>query len=341
MDKRMQLELGEYLPDKIPGFYGLSQIEKFAGGQSNPTYLLTADSGQYVLRKKPMGKLLKSAHAVDREYRVIKALQYSGVPVPRALYLSPEPSVIGEMFYVMSYEPGTIYWDPALPELTPQTRHAVYAGMNKVMACLHDIAPSEIGLDDFGRPGNYFERQIARWQQQYLESIDEPDPNMLRLVSWLNANSPQDDGQISLIHGDIRLDNFIFDPQTTEIKALLDWELSTLGHPLADLAYQCMQLRMPNSSALKGLGGLDRKALGIPSEEEYVGLYCQSRGIDKISDWSFYLCFSFFRFAAILQGVMRRAQQGNASSDKAAAYGELAPMLAAMAIEHLETNNQI
>ncbi|MFT5705218.1 MAG: aminoglycoside phosphotransferase (APT) family kinase protein [Shewanella sp.] len=328
--------LGRYLEQEILGFIGLKKADKFSGGQSNPTYLLTADSGQYVLRTKPQGILLKSAHAVDREFRVIQALKEFDVPVPHALHLSPEPSVIGTMFYVMSFEKGRIFWDPALPDLSKNERMAIYCEMNRILATLHSLDVAQIGLSDYGKPGNYFQRQISRWSGQYLDSVDIPDANMQRLIDWLPANIPIDDGQISLIHGDFRLDNLIFDNNGFSAIALLDWELSTLGHPYADLAYQCMQLRMAHSGVLKGLGGINRTKLGIPSEAEYVRLYCHNRGIAEIPHWHFYLCFSFFRFASILHGVMKRAESGNASSKQAQDYGRLAPILAQMAVTLIE-----
>jgi aminoglycoside phosphotransferase (APT) family kinase protein len=328
--------LGSYLESRIPEIGRLVGAEKFSDGQSNPTFLLHSESGDYVLRRQPPGELLKSAHAVDREFRVISALRDSAVPVARALHLCEDRGVIGSLFYVMSYVPGRIFWDPTLPELDPVARGAIYAEMNRVLAALHDIDVEAAGLADFGRPGNYFERQVSRWSRQYRASEIDPIPDMDRLIEWLPRNLPPDDGKVSLIHGDYRIDNIIFETDGLAARALLDWELSTLGHPYADLAYQCMQWRMDRDCVIPGLGDIDRHALGIPDEREYVAGYCQRRGLDAIPNWNFYLVFGFFRFAAILQGVLKRAVDGNASSDKAFAYGALAPRLAQMAVELIE-----
>ena len=258
------------------------------------------------------------------------------MPVPRAIHLCEDRGVIGSLFFLMSYEPGRIFWEPTLPQLELDERGAIYAEMNRVLAALHEIDIEAAGLADFGRPGNYFARQISRWSGQYRASETEPIPAMDRLIDWLPQNLPPDDGQVSLIHGDFRIDNIVFDADGPHARALLDWELSTLGHPYADLAYQCMQWRMPRDCVIPGFGDTDRPALGIPDESAYVAQYCKRRGIDAIDDWNFYLVFGFFRFAAILQGVLKRAIDGNASSDKAFAYGALAPRLAEMALELIE-----
>jgi len=320
--------LGPYLADSIPGFSGPVTSEKFSGGQSNPTYLLNAGSGEYVLRRKPPGQLLKSAHAVEREFRVMQALASSAVPVPRTFHLCTDESIIGSIFFVMEHVRGEIYWDPALPGLSTSERRATYLEMCRVLAALHQVDVDAIGLADFGKPGDYFARQINRWTQQYLASQTEQIAEMDAVIDWLPANLPADDGRVALVHGDYRLDNMIFRPGKIEIAALLDWELSTLGHPLADLAYQCMQLRMDPGKHLSGLNGIDRVALGIPSEREYVARYCELRGLERIDNWPFYLAFSFFRFAAILQGVKKRAIDGNASSSVALEYAKLIRPLA-------------
>ena len=325
--------LGAYLEARLPGFYGLRSARKFSGGQSNPTFLLTADSGKLVLRRKPPGDLLKSAHAVDREFRVIRALSGSGVPVPRAIHLCTDTSVIGSMFYVMSHVNGRVFWDPALPELDAATRGALYDEMNRVLAALHDTDIEAAGLSDYGRPGDYFARQISRWSRQYEASATETIENMDALIRWLPENLPPDDGLVSLIHGDYRLDNLIFHPRRATALALLDWELSTLGHPYADLAYQCMQWRLGREEVMPGLGGLDRRSLGIPAEEDYIARYCERRGIGDIANWPFYLAFGFFRFAAIMQGVYRRSLDGNASNARAAEYGSLVRPLARLGVE--------
>lgn len=327
--------LGPYLEAEIAGFSGLRTIEKFASGQSNPTYLICADSGRYVLRAKPPGALLKSAHQVDREYRIMDALRGTVVPVPRVLHLSAEDSPIGRMFYVMAFVEGRIFFDPALPEIEdPGTRGAIYDAMNGTLADLHGVDPAAVGLADLGRPGSYFARQLQRWTRQYRDTETGTVPDMDSLIAWLEKHPGADDGRISLVHGDFRLDNLMFSRNGPDVVAVLDWELSTLGHPLADLAYQCMQWRLPHSSGFKGLGGLDRAALGIPSEADYVAAYCRRRGIEGIADWTFLLAFSFFRLAAICQGVYRRALEGNASNpERACQYGEAVALLARLAVE--------
>jgi aminoglycoside phosphotransferase (APT) family kinase protein len=330
---RLDLEsLGKYLRARLPRIGELQDARKFSDGQSNPTFLLNTSSGQYVLRRQPAGELLKSAHAVDREFRVIEALQHSAVPVPRAIHLCTDRDVIGSLFFLMSYEPGRIFWDPTLPALDAGARGAIYDEMNRVLVALHEVDIGAAGLDDFGRPGNYFERQVSRWSRQYRASEVEPIAAMDRLLDWLPQNMPPDDGQVSLIHGDYRIDNLIFDLTSNRAVALLDWELSTLGHPYADLAYQCMQWRMARDCVIPGMGETDREQLGIPGEAEYVARYCERRGLAGIPHWTFYLVFSYFRFAAILQGVLKRALDGNASSSKALAYGALAPVLARDAV---------
>ncbi|NNL63505.1 MAG: phosphotransferase family protein [Woeseiaceae bacterium] len=329
-------DLGPYLEANIDGFRGLRYIDKFPGGQSNPTYRLTADSGNYVLRRKPFGKLLKSAHAVEREFRVMQALAATNVPVPRMLHLCEDDDVIGATFFIMDFIHARHFWDPSLPELDNASRTAIYDEMNRVLAALHAVDVEAVGLADFGHPGNYFERQVTRWTKQYRASETDTIAAMDALIDWLPANTPADDGRVSLIHGDYRLDNLLFAEGSDRITAVLDWELSTLGHPFADLAYQCMQLRMPADSPVKGLAGLDRKALGIPEEREYVERYCERAGFDDVPDWTFCLAFSFFRLAAILQGVKKRALDGNASSTTALEYGAYTASLAAMGVGLIE-----
>lgn len=333
-----QAALAPYLEASIPGFTGLASIEKFKSGQSNPTYLLTAQSGRYVLRAKPPGQLLKSAHQVDREFTVMSALAGTAVPVPRMLHLSAEDSPIGRMFYVMDFLDGRILWDPALPEARDNDeRAAIYDAMNATLAALHDVDVGAAGLVDFGRPGNYFERQLARWTAQYRASETGTIADMDRLIAWLETHRPPDDGRVSLVHGDYRLDNLIFAADQPTVLAVLDWELSTLGHPFADIAYQCMQWRLPHASGFRGLGGIDRRALGLPSEEDYVVAYCRRRGLDGIGDWTFFLAFSFFRLAAICQGVFKRALDGNASNpEKARTYGEAVKLLSHLAAKLID-----
>lgn len=326
-------KLDSYLRHHIDGFVGLRSLQKFAGGQSNPTYHLIASSGEYVLRRKPPGKLLKSAHAVDREFRVISALADTAVPVAKAYHLCEDEDITGSMFYVMSFVDGRVLWDPALPELDNAQRAAIYDEQNRVLAALHSVDIAAVGLADFGKPGNYFERQVGRWAKQYIASETETIKPMNQLIEWLPANMPQDDGRVSLVHGDYRIDNMIFHHDSADMLALVDWELSTLGHPYADLAYQCMQWRLPNAAGTRGLADVDRAALGIPGEQQYIETYCLRTGQSGISDWTFYLAFSFFRLASIVQGVKKRALDGNASSKRALEVGKMTRPLALAAVE--------
>lgn len=322
--------LETWLRDHVPPFEGPLLAEKFAGGQSNPTFKLTAGSNQYVLRRKPPGELLKSAHAVDREFRVISALYDTDVPVAKPIALCDDDSVIGSMFYVMEFLDGRVFWDPALPEVSDEDRAAIYDEMNRVLAAMHSVDVNAVGLGDYGKPGNYFERQLSRWTTQYRASETETIEDMERLIAWLEANMPEDDGRVSLVHGDFRLDNLMFHPTEPRVIAILDWELSTLGNPVADVAYQLMAWQLPrDSGGINGLEGVDRPSLHIPSDEEYLRKYCERTGRDEISNWNFYLVFCFFRIAAILQGVKKRALQGNASSTEALARGEQVGQLAA------------
>jgi aminoglycoside phosphotransferase (APT) family kinase protein len=329
--------LQTYLEANLPGFSGELSAEKFPGGQSNPTFKLSAGGQHYVLRRKPSGELLKSAHAVDREYRVISALRDTDVPVAKTYCLCEDDSVIGSMFYVMEYMDGRVFWDPTLPELeSNEERAAIYDEMNRVLANLHNVDVHAVGLGDFGRPGNYFERQISRWTKQYRASETEHSPAMEKLIEWLPANLPEDDGVVSLVHGDYRLDNVMFHKTEPRIIAVLDWELSTLGHPLADLSYQCMAWALPRvDQGLSGLGGVDRAALGIPTDEEYVARYCERTGRERIDHWNFYLVFCFFRLAAILQGVKKRAMIGTASSAEADSRAAMVEPLAEFGVSYI------
>ncbi len=321
--------LGTWLEKHLNGFQGLQSATKFNSGQSNPTFMLEARSGRYVLRRKPHGPLLASAHAVDREYRVISALAETNVPVPRALLLCSDDSVIGSMFYVMEFLDGRTLWDHALPGFSNQQRAAIYAELNRVLAALHSVNVAAVGLADYGRPGNYYSRQISRWLRQYRASATGKSESMEKLIAWLESHVPPDDGRSALVHGDYRLDNVMFDRHDERAIGVLDWELSTLGHPFADLAYQCAQWRFPHDTDLMpGLGGVDRSSLGIPTEEEYVAMYCRRMGVDHIDHWNFYLAVSYFRLAAICQGVYKRGLDGNASSVLAPRYGHLAEYIA-------------
>ncbi|HSF95216.1 MAG TPA: phosphotransferase family protein [Thermohalobaculum sp.] len=323
-----------YLAAHVPGFRGPLTAEKFGVGQSNPTFRLDSPSGKLVLRRKPPGELLKSAHAVDREFRVQKALAGTDVPVAPMVLLCEDESVIGSMFYIMAFQPGRHFMQPTLDDLPPDERGAVFDEMNRVLAALHSVDYAAVGLGDFGRPGSYFARQLNRWSQQYRASETETIPDMDDLIAWLEANQPADDGRVSLVHGDYRIDNLIFASDSPKVAAVLDWELSTLGHPFSDLAYQCMQWRMPVGEEGRGLEGVDRKAQGIPTEAEYVEAYCRRMGLAGIPSFDFCLAFSFFRMAAIVQGVKKRGLDGNASNpERAARMGRYVPTYARMGLE--------
>lgn len=329
--------LGPYLEANVSGFSGLRRIEKFADGQSNPTFKVSAASGDYVLRRQPPGKLLKSAHAVDREYRVLAALADTVVPVPRVLHLCEDRDLIGSMFYIMEFCDGRIFWDSAIPEVGKSERSAIYDEMNRVLAALHRVDFERAGLTDFGKPGSYFERQYDRWSSQYRASEMRHIAPMETLIRWLADNLPEDDGRVSLVHGDYRLDNMIFHASEPRVIALLDWELSTLGHPFADVGYQCMQLRMPaRIGSISGLRGRDLQELGIPSEREYVAKYCERTGVEGIDNFGFYVAFSFFRLAAIVQGVAKRAADGNASNRNAAQFEAYVEPMADLALEAIK-----
>lgn len=325
--------LATYLERHVAGFQGPLVARKFAGGQSNPTYLIEAASGAYVLRRKPPGPLLASAHAVDREYRVLEALKDSPVPVAQALHLCRDESVIGSMFYLMTHVPGRIFWDPALPDCVASERGAIYREILRVLGALHRIDVEAVGLGDYGKPGSYFARQLRRWSEQYRASELSRIEPMEGLIDWLSQHLPQDDGRVALVHGDWRIDNLIFDPQGPHIGAVVDWELSTLGHPLADLGYFCMALRLPRNPVIPGLAGIDRAALGIPSESDLLAAYQEASGIQAANDWPFILAFNFFRLAAIAQGVAKRATQGNASSEQAENTGRMVPVIAGLGLQ--------
>ena len=328
--------IASYLEANIEEFKGPLTASKFAGGQSNPTFKIDAASGSYVLRRQPPGKLLKSAHAVDREYRVLAALGATDVPVAKVYHLCEDPEVIGSMFYIMEFCEGNVHWEAALEDISStQQRAKMYDEMSRVLAAIHSVDLDAVGLADYGRPGNYFQRQYDRWSAQYKASELKPIPEMDQVIEWLGNNIPEDDGKVSLVHGDYRLDNLMFSPDNDRVIAVLDWELSTLGHPYADLAYQCMGMRLPSGNgpgASSGLLGVDIQALGIPSEQDYIAIYCQRMGIEKLENWNFYLAFSFFRLAAIAQGVAKRAADGNASSKAAGGVAAMVQHLAANAL---------
>ncbi|SHK13781.1 Predicted kinase, aminoglycoside phosphotransferase (APT) family [Shimia gijangensis] len=323
-----------WLARNMPGFEGPLEAEKFAGGQSNPTFALTSPSGRYVLRRKPPGVLLKSAHAVDREFRVQKALADTDVPVARMHVLCDDDDVIGSMFYVMQRVDGRNFDDPRLDGLSKHDRAAVFNQMNKVLAAIHSVDIATVGLSDYGPEGNYFERQVGRWTKQYRASETETVPAMDALIDWLAANMPADDGKRTLVHGDYRLDNLLFAADGTDCVAVLDWELSTIGHPYADLAGVIMQWQMPPGGSGRGLKGVDRASLGIPSDQEFIGKYCERMGLPGIDKFGFYLAFCFFRMAAIIQGVKKRGLDGNASDpERAAKMGTYVPLFANAGLE--------
>jgi aminoglycoside phosphotransferase (APT) family kinase protein len=313
--------LTRYLRDHLPGFEGKPSVRQFQGGQSNPTFHMSAGDRQYVLRKKPPGKLLPSAHAVDREYRVMRALADTGVPVPRVHLLCTDESVIGQMFYVMDYVPGRVFaGDRTLPSLAPAERAAMYDDMNRVLAALHRVDWRAVGLEGFGRPDGYFARQIARWSKQYEASRVEDVASMEHLMRWLPERVPRDEAA-TIVHGDYRLGNLIFHPTEPRVMAVLDWELSTIGHPLADLGYNLLTYHVPPSAG--GAPEAAMTALGLPSEADYVAEYCRRTGRAGVSDLEFVIVFSLFRLAAIVAGVYRRALDGNAADARALERGAM------------------
>ena len=328
-----QAALADWLRANVQGFEGPLTVEQFKGGQSNPTYKLVTPSRSYVLRRKPPGQLIKGAHAVEREARVLTALHTAGFPVAQVHGLCTDDAVIGTWFYVMEMVEGRIFWDATVPGVSKAERAAIYDAMNATIAQLHSYVPEAIGLGDYGKPGNYFARQVGRWSKQYRE--DEAagrDPNMDAVIEWLEANMPEDDGASSVIHGDFRIDNMIFAPDEPRVLAVLDWELSTLGHPLADFAYHAMMYHMP-PHIVAGLGGADIAALGIPAEEEYVAAYCRRTGRSGMPDYRYYLAFNFFRLAAIFHGIKGRVIRGTAANAQARQRAEAFPELALLAME--------
>lgn len=322
--------LSRWMQQHVPGYSGALAIEQFRGGQSNPTYRLEAGGRRYVMRSKPAAaaRLLPSAHAVEREYRVMGALAGAGIPVPRMFGLCEDEALIGRAFYIMDCVEGRVLWDPALPAMDAAGRSAIYAEMNRVIGTLHAVDYAAAGLLDFGRPGNYFSRQIARWTRQYLASETQKIEAMDQLIAWLPQHIPAGD-ETTVVHGDYRMDNLIFHPSEPRVVAILDWELSTLGHPLADFSYNCMSWHIPPEQ-FRGIAGLDLAALGIPSEQAYIEAYCRRSGREGIASrhWDFYLAYNLFRIAAILQGVMKRALEGTASSQQALEAGRRAGPLA-------------
>jgi aminoglycoside phosphotransferase (APT) family kinase protein len=331
--------LQAWLEVQLPGFAGPLSVEQFKGGQSNPTYKLQTPGLAYVLRSKPgpAAKLLSSAHAIEREFRVMRALAGTDVPVAPMHLLCEDESIIGRAFYVMEFMDGRVLWDQALPGMAAAERGAIYDEMNRVIAALHSVDIEAAGLADYGKPGNYFDRQIGRWSKQYLASVTESIDEMDRLIAWLPAHIPagaRDNAQVAVVHGDFRLDNLVFHRTEPRIIAVLDWELSTTGHPLADFSYHCMAWHIP-PGVFRGIGGLDHAALGIPSERDYVRSYCRRTGREDagavMADWNFYLAYNLFRLAAITQGIAKRVVDGTAASAQARATGAATRPLAQMA----------
>jgi aminoglycoside phosphotransferase (APT) family kinase protein len=324
--------LAGWLDAHLPGYAGPLAITQFADGQSNPTFHLAAASGEYVLRKKPPGELLPSAHAIDREYRVLGALAGSAVPVPRTRAYCDDAGVIGTAFYVMDYVAGRIYTDPLLPAMAAAERARTYDAMNQALANLHAFDWRAAGLSDYGKPERFVERQIARWGRQYVATRTDDVPAMEAVMRWLEAQPPADE-RAAIAHGDFRIGNLVFSLQAPQVAAILDWELATIGHPFADLAYNCMGYYLPAGHPVSpGFLGADLRALGIPAEEEYLAAYARRSGLDPRPHWRYYVVFSLFRIAAIQQGVYARALKGNASSEHAATFGESYRMVAQTAL---------
>ena len=321
--------LSEYLQQHSDLFHAPLTCKRFTGGQSNPTYLLTCAEQRYVLRRKPKGVLLKSAHAVDREYKVLQALFATDCPVAEPILLCQDEEIIGSWFYIMRFVEGRIFWDPSLPHASPQERHALYQAAFDALMSIQQVDIEKVGLASYGKPGDYFARQISRWERQYRASETQDMPAMEHLITWLKTQEPIAETKACLVHGDFRMDNLIFHPSEPRVIAIVDWELSTLGHPVADLSYWAMGLRLPRQEGmLSGLAGLDRSALGIPEEDEWLEQFFTGSMAVFQSRWSFLLAFHFFRLAAILQGVYARSLQGNASSRKAQQIGAMASQIA-------------
>lgn len=329
VDEKLLIDISsleEYLKIIFGNEISINEFKQFRGGQSNPTYMITTNQGDYVLRRQPPGKLLKSAHAVDREYRVITALNKTDVPIPKTYGYCDNKEVIGTKFFLMDHVKGSVYWDLLLPNLNETARRAIYLSMNDTISKLHNVNFDSIGLSDYGKHENYMQRQIHRWTKQYKDSETQKISEIDELINWLPKNIPLDQ-ETSIVHGDFRLDNMIFDPNTHKVQAILDWELSTLGNPIADFTYHMMSWRLPVAAGGLGMFGANLQSLNIPSEEEYSELYYKKTGRIKIENWDFYLAYNIFRLAGIVQGIIGRVRDGTASSSEAKNYEAFVPIL--------------
>ncbi|MAY88218.1 MAG: phosphotransferase family protein [Pseudooceanicola sp.] len=324
-----EARLARWMEDNIKGFQGPVTLSKFEGGQSNPTFRVDSPSGQYVLRRKPSGPVLPSAHAVDREFRVLEAMRRGGVPVAGVHALCQDNEVIGSDFYIMDFVEGRVFWDPRLPDMSNETRAAIFSSMNSTIAQIHSLDPDAIGLADFGRKEDYLKRQIARWTRQYQAARTEPNPAMEGLMKWLPEHVPEEH-PVRVVHGDYRLDNVLIHPTEPRIVAVLDWELSTLGNPIADFAYHMLSWYF-SASLFRGMAGEDLAALGIPEQREYLDQYLAKTGLDAPEDWEFYVILSMFRIASILQGIAKRSLDGSAANADAAEIGAKAVPISELA----------
>jgi len=327
--------LNDYLKNAIGSNIQIKEIKQFKGGQSNPTYFIETNEHDYVVRRKPPGKLLPSAHAVDREYKVITALNKTDVPVPKTFSYCEDDNIIGTPFFLMEHVKGNIFWELLLPEYKPEERRKIYLSMNETIAKLHSVDFKAIGLEDYGKYENYMARQIHRWSKQYKDSETQHIPEIENLIDWLPKNIPEDE-ETSIVHGDFRLDNMVFDENSLEVKAILDWELSTLGSPIADFTYHMMAWRLPVGAKGLGILGANLNELNIPSEEEYAELYYKKTGRSKIENWDFFMAYNIFRLAGIAQGIAGRVRDGTAASSQAKNYGDFVPILGKLGWEIVE-----
>ena len=331
--------LNQYLKDIIGSDFNIVSVKQFKGGQSNPTYLIEDKKKNYVLRRKPPGRLLKSAHAVDREYKVITALGKTNVPVPETYCFCEDDDIIGTQFFLMDHVDGNIFWELLLPNADKKQRGEIYSSMNDTIAKLHNVDFKSIGLSDYGKHENYMDRQIYRWSKQYKDSETQKIPEIDNLIEWLPLNIPKDN-ETSIVHGDFRLDNMIFNKDTNHVEAILDWELSTLGNPIADFTYHMMSWRLPVGAKGLGMMGSDLKELNIPSENEYAEMYYKKTGRSRVENWDFYMAYNIFRLAGIAQGIVGRVRDGTAASSEAKNYASFVPILGKLGWNIVEENNK-